>query len=138
MQSKHSQAVKDGVIVAWKSGESENHISERTGIARTTLRQWLIGHSRQGVLKTTAFVPSLEEEQLDSLARQLVTENIKAVLAIYKQAQDPNWTKLQNAADLGVFLGISFDKLARLLSAVERVDEQTIEGESTPVAQGVH
>lgn len=68
------------------------------------------------------------EVDLDDLAQTLVVENFRAIFAILRQSQDPAWLRQQNAKDLAILLGVSSDKLYRLLIAVaggaQQPDEQ--------------
>lgn len=113
------------VVAAWKAGASLNAIVRAQGIPKSTVREWVKGVERIAVApKTTQGAEEGETSALniDAMAWRLVGGSFDALDAVHRLAQDPDWLRRQNAADVAIFFGVISDKLIRVLEAVRPAD----------------
>lgn len=115
MTRTYTDELKAQAIADWKAGASLGQLVKDYHVPKATAQGWLKGHERLAVQVSN---PKKEPYNLDQLAVELVDGSGKALVAIYRLAEDPTWLRQQNAADLGVFAGVISDKLYRLLGAV--------------------
>lgn len=117
MPRTYAPELKAQVIAEWKAGSSLGGCSRAFSVPLTTVASWVKGESRLPVeLQQPKQKP--EPYNLDQMAVKLVDGSVHAVSAIHGIAQEHEWLQKQNAADLGVLLGIISDKLYRLLEAI--------------------
>ena len=108
--------IKAKVIADYQAGTSQLALVRKYDIPRTTIRQWTKGLGQP--LVTTEI-----KAQLDAEVVKLTFTAIRTIRAILRHARNPDWLQEQSAHDLGVFFGITADKLTAILAAFERGQE---------------
>ena len=107
--------VKAQVIADWMAGASLGQLVKTYEVKKPTIQTWVRNRERLAVQVST---PKREPYNLDKLAVDLVDGSGKALVAIFRLAEDTEWLRQQNAADLAIYAGVISDKLYRLLGAV--------------------
>jgi len=101
--------VRARVLADLAAGESVSAVARTHGLTRATVLKWR-------ALSTP------QQQPLDPDFRALVLhylqESLEAGERILGQTRDPQWLGRQNAGDLAVFMGVAFDKAARILAAL--------------------
>ena len=108
--------IKAKVIADYQVGTSQLALVRKYDIPRTTIRQWTKGLGQPLV---TAEI----KRQIDAEVVKLTFTAIRSLRAILRHARNPDWLQEQSAHDLGVFFGITADKLTAVLAAFERGQE---------------
>lgn len=103
---------KAKVIADFVSGSSQLALVRKYNIPRSTIRQWTRGF---GPMATTEIKAKLDAEIL-----KLTFTSIRTLRAILRHARNPEWLEKQSAQELGIFFGITADKLGAVLAAIER------------------
>ena len=116
MANTYTAEVKAQVIAEWKAGSSLGQLVKAHGIPKATVQNWVSTHERLQLVQ----VPNTKTEpyDLDKMAVELVDGSRRAILSIYRLAEDIEWLRSQNAADVAVLGGVISDKLYRLLGAI--------------------
>jgi hypothetical protein len=108
---EYSDETKAAVMAALLDGQSVNAVAKEYKIPKGTVSGWK--HQAQGVVN----VSTQKKESIGDRLVESVEAKLTAIIAIYGVVKDPAWVKLQNAADLAVFVGVTEDKLMRQLEA---------------------
>ena len=112
----YDSSIKAQVIADYQSGSSANALAVRYDIPRTTIRQWT---NRAGPPRLAGEIKA----QLDAEVIKLVFSSIRTLRAILRHSRKSEWLEKQDAHSLGVYYGITADKLTAVLAAVERGQE---------------
>lgn len=108
---------KAAALAALLAGQSVSAVAREYQIPKGTVSNWKT--RRAGV----SDVPDAGTQKAESIGDLLVTlleQNIRGLIAASAVMQDPEWVKRQEASELGVFLGITHDKVVRMLEAMDR------------------
>ncbi len=119
MANTYTPELKAQVIAGWLAGGSYNGLAKQYDVNKETVRTWVRGMHRG--------VPPKNEEELDELSDSLVLAAFRACIAVYGQFQDKAWLSRQDADKLAVALGVSFDKLARLVGGYRERERLELE-----------
>lgn len=112
----YNPSIKAQVIADHQSGISQLALVRKYDIPRTTIRQWT---NRAGPPRLAGETKA----QLDGEVVKLTFSAIRTLRAILHHARNTDWLQEQSAHDLGVFFGITADKLTAVLAAFERGQE---------------
>lgn len=119
--SKYSDETKAAVMAALLAGQSVSQVAREYNVPRGTVAGWSSRLHQSGV----PTVSNTKKEQMGDLLLDLLRQQVKALMAMLRAAEDPEWLKRQNAADLAVFFGVNYDKLARMIEALNRAADDT-------------
>ena len=108
--------IKAKVIADFEAGSSQLALVRKYDIPRTTIRQWTRGLGQP-------MVTSEVKARVDAEVVKLTFTAIRTLRHILRHARNPDWLQEQSAHDLGVFFGITADKLTAILAAFERGQE---------------
>jgi transposase-like protein len=113
--STYSEATKAMVLAQLAMGGTVNGVSHELGIPRTTVRRW---RTEAGDLIRPSVDPK-KDSALGSLLADYLAGGLDSLTAQTKAFADSTWLRQQSARDLALLHGISFDKVFRVLAAVE-------------------
>lgn len=91
------------------SGESVHAVARALSVQPSTVRQW---RARLGA------DPLKNDPDFRALTLHYLQESLQAGERILGQTRNPAWLDKQSAGELAVFLGVVFDKAARILAAL--------------------
>lgn len=113
---QHPEATKAQAVADLLAGESVHATARRYGTSEATIRRW----REQAGLAAPPAAPQnpLGEPDFRALTLHYLEESLAAGERILKQTENPAWLAEQRAGELAVFLGVVFDKAARILGAL--------------------
>ncbi len=88
----------------------------------------------QAAYATRMHTDAYPKRKTADLISDLIEANVRAQIAILRNAEEPAWLERQGAEGLGVFLGIAGDKLGRMLEAMQKAQALS-KGMAKPVQQ---
>jgi len=119
----HGQDIKGQALAELMAGASVHGVAKKLGVDPATVRRW---RAQAGVYPEGAPQnPLAHEPDFRALTLHYLQESLAAGERILKQTENPAWLAEQRAGELAVFLGVVFDKAARILGALA-------DGESGP------
>lgn len=122
----HGPAVKAAAVAALLAGQSVSQVAREYNIPKGTVSNWKAIAAEHGVEtevhseRTQNDAASPPGESIGDLLVTLLRENIKGLISASKVLQDDGWVRQQDASELGVFMGITHDKVVRMLEAMDR------------------
>ena len=117
MAREYPPEVKAAVMTALLDGQSIRQVSQEHGVSKSTVAAW--GKEAQGLTDGVQRVPDTKKEQIATLLIDLLVAKIEAQTALSRHVQDKAWLMKQDASALAMLLGVSDDKLVRLLEKFE-------------------
>jgi len=126
MAKEYSPEVKAAVMAALMDGQSLDRVSREHGVPKTTVWAW--GKQAEGVISGVPNVPNIKKERIGDLLIDLLIAKLEAQIAMAEHSGDKEWLKGQDASALAMLLGVSDDKLIRL---IEKYENGRSEPEST-------
>lgn len=100
---------KAEAVARLASGESVHSVARSLDVQPSTLRQW---RARLGA------DPQKNDPDFRALTLHYLHESLEAGERILGQTRNQAWLDKQPAGELAVFLGVVFDKAARILEAL--------------------
>jgi hypothetical protein len=110
--SKHSAEVRAAATAALLAGQSVSQVAKEYSLPKGTVSSW---RARAGAGNATQKV---DADDIGTLLVTLLRANIRGLISIAGVMNDPKWVREQSAAELGTFLGITHDKVVRMLEAM--------------------
>lgn len=101
-------------MAALLAGQSVSSVAREYNIPKGTVSNWKT--RRQDVPADG----TQKGEEIGGLLISLLQTNIRGLISASAVLEDREWVKAQNAADLAVFLGVTHDKVVRMLEAMDR------------------
>lgn len=114
MSKEYSPEVKAAVMAALMDGQTIRKVADEHGVSKSTVASWS-KEAEDIVLASVQFVPDTKKERIKGLLVDLVIAKIESQIAINKHIHDKEWLMKQDASALAMLLGVSDDKLIRLL-----------------------
>ncbi len=111
----HPPEIKAQVLAALLAGQSVTQTAKDYDLNKSVVSRWRKAMS----CDTLQLIATEKERTLDELLLEHVQENLKALSSLAKTFGNPEWSKRQGAAELGVVFGIVSDKTVRILAALE-------------------
>lgn len=111
---KHKPEVIARVIALLALGCGTEDVAKQTELPVSTVSTW------RKYLPSDLEPSRTKKETIEDLFTQYLERGLEAALAQLKVASDPAWIQVQNAADLSLFHGVLFDKLARVFDSAKR------------------
>jgi transposase-like protein len=100
---------KAAAVARVLSGDAVLKVAKDVGVSPSTIRLW---RAQQGG------DPKTNDPDYRAMTLSYLGESLAAGERILRQTADAEWMGKQSAGELGVFLGIVFDKAARILAAL--------------------
>jgi len=114
---EYSPEVKAAVMAALMAGQSIREVSREHGVPKSTVEHW--GNELKGLTVRVSSVSDTKKEQIQGLLIDLVIAKLESQIAMARHAADKNWLEKQDASAVAMLLGVSDDKLTRLLEKFE-------------------
>ena len=118
-KSAHTPEEKAAVLAALMAGQSVNAVAKEFKVSRPTIRRWRVA---AGLVES---MPMLNQQKAAEIG-DLVIEYLRTMLATLTiQAEffrNTKWLSKQSAAEVATLHGVSFDKAARILEALESTE----------------
>lgn len=114
----YSPETKAAATAALLAGQSVSQVAKEYDLPKGTVSNWKRngdGVHADRTQKAESGAPSIGD-----LLVTLLETNIKGLIAASAILQDVDWVRSQDASQLGVFLGITHDKVVRMLEAMDR------------------
>jgi hypothetical protein len=121
---KLKQAALSGLL----RGETPSELSLETGIPEPTIRYW---RDHLFTDQQVERVRSMRNRELDHLLLEMAREGLRSQIAVFRQAQDPEWLKNHSAASLNEFQQGAYERTMGLLEAMTRASQA-----GAPVTEG--
>jgi transposase len=109
--------VRAAVVAALLAGQSVSQVAKEYKLPKGTVSNWK-HRKADGLLRGTSESGTQKRNDVSDLLLDLVQANLRGLIAGAGLLQDETWLRTQNAADLAVLFGVTFDKTARLLEAL--------------------
>lgn len=98
-------------------GQSIRQASREHGVPKTTVATW--GKEAEGIVASVPSVPDTKKEQIGGLLIDLLIAKLKSQISMAEHSGNKEWLMSQDASALAMLLGVSDDKLIRLLEKFE-------------------
>lgn len=117
----HGPDVKAAALAALLAGQSVSAVAREYNLPKGTVSDWKRGGvGTDPTQKGEGPASASPSASIGDLLLTLLQENIKGLISASKVLQDDAWVRQQDASELGVFLGITHDKVVRMLEAMDR------------------
>ena len=116
-QTQYSREIRAQVIADLIAGGSVLSVAKLHGIPEATVRYW------KNNTPNVAHLRDEKRDELGALIYELLTENIRGLIAIAGLARDPEWARRQNADGLAIFAGVHYDKAVSILRSFRGTEE---------------
>lgn len=118
MAKEYSPEVKATVMAALMDGQTVRQIEREHGVPKSTVAAW--GKEAEALTGGVQPVPDTKKERIQSLLVDLFIAKIESQIALAKHAGNEEWLQKQDAGGVANLLGVSDDKLIRMLEKYER------------------
>lgn len=119
MAREYSPEVKAQVLAALLAGQSASSIAKQFDIPRGTVAAWQARKTDPVVATVAANAAQKKQAEIQELILDLLIAQLRSQIAMADHLADKDWLMQQDAAALGAALGISNDKVFRLLQALD-------------------
>lgn len=127
MAREYSEEVKAAVMASLMAGQSLGNAAKEFGVPKSTVAGWA---KEIGTSLASARVPDAKKEQIQGLLIDLFIAKLKSQISLAEHAGDKDWLEKQDASAVAMLLGVSDDKLIRLLEKYESHGDSTGTAES--------
>lgn len=114
-------------MAALLAGQSVSAVAKQYDLPKGTVSNWktrtppgvseVVSH---GETQKAAERASEKASKIGDLLIELLESNIRGLISASSVLRDQSWVRQQNAAELGTFIGITHDKVVRMLEAMDR------------------
>lgn len=114
-RANHSPDIRAAAVAALLAGQSVSAVAKEYKLPKGTVSSWK--------KRTQVDLSATQKEDGKSIGELLVdllTANLRGLISASSILQDREWVKQQGAAELGTFIGITHDKVIRMLEAMDR------------------
>lgn len=123
-RKQHSPEVKSAVMTALLLGQSVSSVAKEYNIPKGTVSGW------KRKIKGVAKIATQKRKPLEDKLIDLVYVQLDTLLTQHMAVSNPKWILMQSAADMAVLMGVTQDKLMRMLEAFGHDDDNA--DDSTP------
>lgn len=128
-KATYSTETKAAALAALLEGQSVSAVARAYKIPKGTVSAWkqrkAASLQPNAVAGADAASVATQKDAIGALLLDLVAANLKGLIAAAGVMQDDAWLKKQSASELGVFLGITNDKVVRMLEAMDASADPT-------------
>lgn len=121
---EYSAEERAAVLAALLAGESVSSVARKYRIPKGTVSAWQqrqVEPIRDGV----ATVATQKKDEFAELIVRLLDADLRGLIAVSELMADREWLRTQDAAALATLKGVSYDKVFKLLEALESPDAQS-------------
>jgi transposase-like protein len=116
--------VKAEVIALAASGVTYSEIAEITQVPVSTVYRW--SRDARALIPYGDPDPIIEKkERIKELIIELVIVKLESLIEMAKFVKDPAWLRNQDASDVAILMGVSDDKLMRILERMQNAGAQS-------------
>lgn len=116
-RKQHSDETKAAVMAALLIGQSVSSVAKEYNIPKGTVSGW-----KRKVKKGVAKIATQKRKPLEDKLTDLIYVQLDTLLTQHMAVSNPKWILNQTAADMAVLMGVTQDKLMRMLEAFGRSD----------------
>lgn len=109
-------------MAALMDGFSVREIEQKFGVSKSTAAAW---SKEAEALTSVRTLPDTKKEQIQGLLIDLFVAKLKSQISLAEHAGDKDWLKKQDAHQVAMLLGVSDDKLIRMLEKYERREPES-------------
>lgn len=113
----HDPEIRAAAIAALLAGQSVSAVAREYKLPKGTVSNWKI---REAAKVSRAETQKNDGKSIGDLLLELLEANIRGLINAAGVMQDRQWLREQGAAELGTFIGITHDKVVRMLEAMDR------------------
>lgn len=128
-KATYSTETKAAALAALLEGQSVSAVAREYKIPKGTVSAWKqrkVAALQSSASETAAAASdATQKDAIGTLLLDLVAANLKGLIAAAGVMQDEAWLRKQSASELGVFLGITHDKVVRMLEAMDASTESS-------------
>lgn len=117
-RARYSPEKRAAAEAALLAGQSVSAVAREYNLPKGTVSAWRTRREAPGVADGATQKDG--KESIGDLLLTLLESNIRGLIAASAVLQDADWVRDQDASELGVFLGITHDKVVRMLEAMDR------------------
>ena len=128
MTREYTPEVKAAVMAQLMDGQSIRGVSRDTGIPKTTIQHW--NEELRAMVGRGPTVPTAKKEQIHELLVDLLIAKLESLIALSEHAGDKKWLTLQDASAVAMLLGVSDDKVMRMLEKFEGNESESATAQS--------
>lgn len=114
-RAAHDPEVRAAAIAALLAGQSVSAVAKEYKLPKGTVSSW-----KKRTEVDRAATQKSDGKSIGDLLLELLEANIRGLINATSVLQDPKWLREQGAAELGTFIGITHDKVVRMLEAMDR------------------
>lgn len=118
---EYSEETKAAVMAALLAGQSIRQVAKETGVPKSTVAAW--GKEMGDIASTVQSVPDTKKERVGELLVDLLIARIESQIAMARHAGDTGWLKDQDASAVAMLMGVTDDKLVRMLEMFGQGEE---------------
>lgn len=120
-RARYSPEKRAAAEAALLAGQSVSAVAREYNLPKGTVSAWRTRREAPGVAPSaTQKDGEPGKESIGDLLITLLESNIRGLIAASAVLQDKDWVRDQDASELGVFIGITHDKVVRMLEAMDR------------------
>lgn len=116
LRAEHSPETRAAVVAALLAGQSVSSVAREYNLPKGTVSAWKNRTETPGVAESA----TQKGSQIGDLLVELLETNIRGLINAASVLHNAAWLADQNAAELGTFIGITHDKVIRMLEAMDR------------------
>lgn len=114
-RAAHDPEVRAAAVAALLAGQSVSAVAKAYKLPKGTVSSW----KKRTTVDASATQKS-DGKSIGDLLLELLEANIRGLINATSVLRDPKWLREQGAAELGTFIGITHDKVVRMLEAMDR------------------
>jgi hypothetical protein len=115
-KSRYSPEVRAAAIAALLAGQSVSAVAKEYELPKGTVSHW----KKQGSVPGGPKKGADDSESISDLLLALLRANLRGLINGSRVMMDDKWLRQQGAVELGTFMGITHDKVVRMLEAMDR------------------
>lgn len=116
----HDPQIKAQVMGALLAGQGVAEVAKQFGLDKSVVSRW----SKKIPLQKLQQIATQKQQNFEELILEYVGSAVRALQAQVEEASRPEYIKKQSASELATLHGIVADKLFRILSALEPVQDE--------------
>lgn len=120
--------MKAAVMAALMDGQSLRQIERTHGVPKSTIAAW--SKETDGIVMSVRDTLDAKKTQITELLVDLFIAKLESQISLAQHAGDKAWLGKQDASAVAMLLGVSDDKLIRLLEKYETHEPQSASAEN--------